>query len=335
MASEWQSMRLGEVLNLKRGYDLPTQSRVVGGVPIVSSSGVTGFHNEAKVDGPGVVTGRYGTIGQVHYVEGQFWPLNTTLYVQDFKGNNKRFIKYLLETIDYNQYSDKAAVPGINRNHLHEAVVSLPTLAVQGRIAESLSVLEDRIDLLRQTNATLEAIAQALFKSWFVDFDPVHAKAEGREPEGMDAATAALFPSEFQDSDLGPIPEGWGTESVYGMAQFINGAAYKAFNPNADGRGLPIIKIAEVKSGVTNKTAFSDEAMPDKYLIGDGDILFSWSGNPDTSIDTFVWAHGRAFLNQHIFRVIPNQEDQRSRVLTMLKSLRPVFAEIEGVRIFV
>ena len=131
-------MRLGEVLNLKRGYDLPTQSRVVGGVPIVSSSGVTGFHNEAKVDGPGVVTGRYGTIGQVHYVEGQFWPLNTTLYVQDFKGNNKRFIKYLLETIDYNQYSDKAAVPGINRNHLHEAVVSLPTLAVQGRIAESL-----------------------------------------------------------------------------------------------------------------------------------------------------------------------------------------------------
>jgi type I restriction enzyme S subunit len=209
MGSEWKQLTLGDVVTLKRGYDLPSQHRLPGQFPIVSSSGISGSHNEAKADGPGVVTGRYGTIGQVHFVDGPYWPLNTTLYVQDFKGNHRRYVKYLLETIDYRQYSDKAAVPGINRNHLHEAVVTIPDLVEQERIAGTLASLDRRIDLLRQTNTTLEAIAQALFKSWFVDFDPVHAKAEDREPEAMDAATAALFPSEFEASELGLIPKGW------------------------------------------------------------------------------------------------------------------------------
>lgn len=328
MASEWKLMKLGEFLNLKRGYDLPSQHRRAGAHPIVSSSGISGFHREAKVQGPGVVTGRYGTIGIVHYIENDFWPLNTTLYVQDFKGNHRRFAKYLLESVDFHQFSDKAAVPGINRNHVHEAVVSVPPLGEQERIADTIGSLELRIDLLRQTNTTLEAIAHALFKSWFVDFDPVRAKAEGREPEGMDPATAALFPSEFEESELGLIPKGWSSSAVYDLAQFINGAAYKAFAPNREKRGLPIIKIAELKAGVTEQTAYSDVQMPYKYRIAQCDILFSWSGNPDTSIDTFVWSSGSAWLNQHIFRVVPNCSGERSFVLLALKYLRPVFAEI-------
>jgi type I restriction enzyme S subunit len=112
------------------------------------------------------------------------------------------------------------------------------------------------------------------------------------------------------------------------LATYINGAAYKAFEPNSERRGLPIIKIAELKSGVTSLTAYSDVAMPEKYRIETGDILFSWSGNPDTSIDTFVWQHSQAWLNQHIFRVIPHATEERSFVLQMLKHLRPVFAEL-------
>jgi type I restriction enzyme S subunit len=328
MASEWKTMKLGEFLNLKRGYDLPSQNRRAGAHPIVSSSGISGFHSEAKVHGPGVVTGRYGTIGIVHYIENDFWPLNTTLYVQDFKGNHRRFAKYLLESVDFHQFSDKAAVPGINRNHVHEAVVIVPLLVEQERIADTIGSLELRIDLLSKSNATLEAIAQALFKSWFVDFDPVRAKVEGREPEGMDATTAALFPSEFEESELGLIPKGWSSPAVYDLAQFINGAAYKAFDPNREKRGLPIIKIVELKAGVTEQTAYSDVQMPYKYRIDQGDILFSWSGNPDTSIDTFVWSSGSAWLNQHIFRVIPNCSSERSFALLALKYLRPVFAEI-------
>src|SRR5882762_8757953 len=140
---EWRQQLLGDVIELKRGYDLPISQRQAGPIPIVSSSGFSGFHNVAMVKGPGVVTGRYGTIGQVFYVEEDFWPLNTTLYVRDFKGNLPRFIGYFLRTIDYLAYSDKAAVPGVNRNHLHEAKVRCPPLTAQRDIADILSSLDD------------------------------------------------------------------------------------------------------------------------------------------------------------------------------------------------
>ena len=216
----------------------------------------------------------------------------------------------------------------INLKELRALPVPLAPQYEREKIIELIGSLDDRITLLRKTNATMEAIAQALFKSWFIDFDPVRAKAEGLEPEGMDAATAALFSDSFEESELGLVPKGWTTRSVYDMASYINGAAYKAFEPNTERRGLPIIKIAELKAGVTSQTAFSEVVMPDKYLIRTGDILFSWSGNPDTSIDTFVWGHAPALLNQHIFRVLPHIPSERSFVLQALRNLKPVFSEL-------
>lgn len=180
------------------------------------------------VKGPGVVTGRYGTIGQVFYVEEDFWPLNTTLYVRDFKGNDPKFVHYFLKTVDFFAYSDKGAVPGVNRNHLHEALAMIPPLDVQKEIAATLGALDDRITLLRETNATLEAIAQALFKSWFVDFDPVRAKMEGRAPEGMDEATAALFPDALEESELGWVPKGWRVANVGDVAEVTKGKSYSS-----------------------------------------------------------------------------------------------------------
>jgi type I restriction enzyme S subunit len=209
MASEWPLVSLGDVINLKRGYDLAARDRESGCVPIISSSGPTGTHSKAMVDAPGVVTGRYGTIGLVYYVEEPFWPLNTTLYVQDFKGNDPRFVYYLLKTISYRDYLDKAAVPGINRNDVHRAMVCLPPIHEQESIAATIHCLDIGIESHRAENETVEEIARAIFKSWFVDFDPVRAKAEGREPEGMDAVTAALFSSGFEESIFGPVPAGW------------------------------------------------------------------------------------------------------------------------------
>lgn len=205
----WRNGKLGDFIELKRGYDLPQAKRTVGPYPLVSSSGVSDSHIVPKVHGPGVVTGRYGTIGQVYFVPEDFWPLNTTLYVRDFKGNDPRFISYFLTTIDFSAYSDKAAVPGVNRNHLHEALVKIPDLSTQHKIAVFLGSLDARIALLSETNTTLEAIAQTLFKSWFVDFDPVRAKLDGRTPEGIDNETAALFPDSFEESELGLVPKGW------------------------------------------------------------------------------------------------------------------------------
>ena len=209
MAGEWAELPLGDVITLQRGFDLPSQNRKSGRVPIVSSSGISDYHSEIGVKGPGVVTGRYGTIGQVFLIKEDYWPLNTTLWVKDFHGNDPHFASYLLRTVDFQSCSDKSSVPGVNRNDLHRIPVLLPSLAEQKAIASVLGAFDDKIELNRRMNATLEAMARALFQSWFVDFDPVRAKLDGRQPIGLDEATAALFPASFQDSTLGHIPKGW------------------------------------------------------------------------------------------------------------------------------
>ena len=167
--SEWQKCKLGEQINLKRGYDLPTRLRTDGCIPIYSSSGITGFHNKEKCVGPGVIAGRYGTIGQIFFSKDEYWPLNTTLYVQDFKENHEQFIYYFLQQLDWEQYNDKSAVPGVNRNDVHQEEISLPPLPEQKAIAQVLSSLDDKIDLLHRQNKTLEAIAETLFRQWFIE----------------------------------------------------------------------------------------------------------------------------------------------------------------------
>ena len=203
---DWLQLNLGDFIELKRGYDLPKKSRSSGPVPLISSSGVSDYVPEPKVAGPGVVTGRCGTIGEVFYIEEDFWPLNTTLYVKDFKGNDPRFVSYFLRGIDYFSYSDKAAVPGVNRNHLHQAPIQVPaTVEEQRKIASVPSALDDKIELNRRMNETLEAQARALFRDWFVDFGPVKAKMAGDTPY-LAPDLWSLFPNRLDDDGM---PEGW------------------------------------------------------------------------------------------------------------------------------
>jgi type I restriction enzyme S subunit len=177
--------------------------------------------------GPGVTIGRSGaSFGVASYTNQDYWPLNTALYVTDFKGNDPKFTYYFLKQFDFSAYNSGSAQPSLNRNNLYGISIRVPVPSVQIQIAVLLTALDDRIALLRETNATLEAIAQALFKSWFVDFDPVHARQQGRAPEGavqgctsaargrmpeaaLDEATAALFPDSIEESELGLVPKGW------------------------------------------------------------------------------------------------------------------------------
>lgn len=173
MASDWNDVTLGDTLTLQRGFDLAKDKRVKGHIPIVASNGIVDWHDEFKVKAPGVVIGRSGSIGGGQYIEEDFWPLNTTLWVKDFKGNNERFCYYLLLNIDFQMFNVGSGVPTLNRNHIHPLPIFLPPLAEQKAIAHILGSLDDKIELNRQMNETLEAMAQALFKSWFIDFDPV------------------------------------------------------------------------------------------------------------------------------------------------------------------
>lgn len=158
---DWLHHPLGKVLKLQRGFDLPHRLRIKGEVPIITSSGFGEFHSEPRVQGPGVVTGRYGTIGEVFYISEDFWPLNTTLYVKDFFGNNQLYIYYLLRRVDFHSHSGKSGVPGVNRNDLHEIIVPLPpTKAEQQAIATALSDTDALIESLEQLIAKKRLIKQ-------------------------------------------------------------------------------------------------------------------------------------------------------------------------------
>jgi type I restriction enzyme S subunit len=158
----WAVGRLGDLCTLKRGHDLPASIRTAGAIPVISSSGISGTHNETNVRGPGVVTGRYGTIGKVFFVETDYWPLNTTLYVEDFKGNPARFIFHALGEIDYSNYTDKAAVPGVNRNHLHEEPTVIPPMNVRHAFARIVAPLWSRYAGNNEEARTLAALRDAL-----------------------------------------------------------------------------------------------------------------------------------------------------------------------------
>lgn len=277
-SGEWRRVPLGEVIKLQRGFDITAADRKTGSVPVISSSGVAGTHSEARVKGPGVVTGRYGTIGQVFYVEQDFWPTNTTLFVKDFKGNDPLFISYLLRTINFAQFNDKSSVPGVNRNHVHRLPVTLPPLPEQHSIAHILGTLDDKIELNRRMNETLEAIARAIFKSWFVDFDPVRAKAAGKQPIGMDAETAALFPDSFEDSELGEIPRGWRAGKVQDIATIAKQSINPLKYPNETFEHYSIPAFDE---GKVPKTEAGIQIKSNKSIVSSDSILVS-KLNPNT-----------------------------------------------------
>ena len=170
----------------------------------------------------------------------------------------------------------------------------------QQAVAKTLGSLDDRIELNRLMGETLENIAISLYRSWFIDFDPVRVMAAGREPL-MPAHLANLFPNHFISSELGPIPEGWSVSSLDEIASFVNGLALQKYPPTSTS-ALPIVKIAQLRSGNLQGADLASADMDSKYIVEDGDILFSWSG----SLECRFWAGGRGALNQHLFRVIPN-----------------------------
>lgn len=300
MLRRWRRCTLGEVIELQRGYDLPTSDRQAGNIPVISSSGRSGWHDEAKALAPGVVTGRYGTIGQVHFVKQDFWPLNTTLYVRDFRGNDERFVSYLLQSLDFQSFNDKSSVPGLNRNDLHRTPVLIPPWEEQKEIAATLGSLDDKIEQNRRTGQSLERLARAIFKAWFVDFEPVKAKADGAVGyPGMPPAAFAALPGRLTDSPLGPVPKGWTTWPLSRVATFLNGLALQKYPPVGGGNDLPVIKIAELRKGSADGAGLANANFPDAYLIEDGDLLFSWSG----TLEVEFWYGGRGALNQHLFKV--------------------------------
>lgn len=261
----WRRCKLGDVITLKRGYDLPEQRRITEDVPIVSSSGITGYHNEAKVKAPGVVTGRYGTLGEVFYLEEDFWPLNTALYVQDFKGNHPHFVAYFLKVANLNMQRSAGAVPGVNRNILHDMEVSLPDLATQRRIASLLSDYDDLIENNLRRIALLEESARLLYREWFVRL---------------------RFPGHEHTRIVDGVPEGWEKVKLGGLAE-IN----RETLPSSYRGQIEYVDISAVTPGRINETTiyeFADAPGRARRVVRHGDIIWSCV-RPNRRSHAVIW----------------------------------------------
>ena len=203
-----------------------------------------------------------------------------------------------------------------------ELQIPLPPKPEQRAIAHILGRLDDKIELNRRMNETLETMARALFKSWFVDFDPVRAKMEGRDT-GLPEEIADLFPDRLVDSEMGEMPEGWEVVPLDAIARFQNGLALQKYRPAPNEARLPAVKIAQLRAGEANSGEWASATIRPECIIEHGDVLFSWSG----SLLVKTWSGGRAALNQHLFKVTSERYPKWFYLHSLLSHL-PTFQRI-------
>lgn len=200
---------LGNIIEFQRGFDLPTQQRIDGDCPVISSSGFTGTHREYKCDGENVVTGRYGTIGEVYYYNGKCWPLNTALFVKDFKGNNPKYVYYLLKHVLKVDGKDKSTVPGVDRNVLHMMKVRYQkNLEYQQKIVDTLSLIDKKININNEINETLRQQISLIYHYWFTQFEFLDENCKPFKSSGGKMVWNQNLKRE--------IPEGWSSKSMTG-----------------------------------------------------------------------------------------------------------------------
>ena len=217
MAGEWRNSTWGEEISLQYGKALRDYDKASGKFRVFGSNGPIGWTLLPLASGPGVILGRKGAYRGIEYSRAPFFVIDTAYYVVPKSELDMRWLYYAIKYHRLGEIDDGSPIPSTTRSAVYVRGMKVPPLAEQKAIAAVLGALDDKIELNRRMNATLEAMARALFQSWFVDFDPVRAKLDARPPAGLDPA--ALFPATFQDSPLGPIPQGWEVKTADEVSQ--------------------------------------------------------------------------------------------------------------------
>jgi type I restriction enzyme S subunit len=263
--------RIGDIANFKRGYDLPAYARVDGEYPVMSSSGVSGYHNEFKKDGEGLVTGRYGTLGEFYYVNGKYWPHNTALYVTDFKGNYPKYVYFLMKSLSFLKRSDKSTVPGIDRNDLHEFKVPYIAGQQQKFIADALFLIEEKIELNKKINTELENLAKTIYNYWFVQFDFPNTEGKPYKTSGGEM--------EWNDELKKEIPKGWKAVLLKDKLEFDRGVepgSNKYFETPNEEVLIPFYKVGSMDG---NADVWIEKEVANGAICKEDDILLSLDGS--------------------------------------------------------
>ncbi|QRM27895.1 restriction endonuclease subunit S [Microvirga sp. VF16] len=243
----WSEGAFERFITLQRGFDLPVQDRLPGDVPVYASNGVIGDHCEARISGPSVVTGRSGTLGKVFYYPDGCWPLNTTLYVRDFHGNDPNFVHRFLEHFDLQRFGTGTGVPTLNRNIVHKETVVFPPLSEQRQIAEILSSVDEAI---QTTQAVIEQTR----------------KVKGGVLKRL--LTKGIGHTRFTRTEVGEIPEDWELVRIADVAAAKGGKRMPKGRPFATGvTPYPYIRVSDFRDGTISRESLVYVLPEDRELI--------------------------------------------------------------------
>ena len=323
---EWKEYKLGDILNFRRGHDLPKTEMRAGDIPVAGSNGIIGYHDTATPVSPCITIGRSGNVG-TPYIYDKCWAHNTVLYVDDFKGNNPLYLFYLLKTLPLSSFGGGSAVPTLNRNHIHPLLIHHTSdLKLQERIAKLLKSLDDKIDcnrrindnftlslllltcfvlwLLKLRNDNLEQQAQALFKSWFVDFEP-------------------FMDGEFVESEMGMIPKGWTVGALSEIANVTMGTSPAGSSYNVTGEGDVFYQgRAEFGFRFPTRNMYTTEAK--RFAEIDSILLSVRAPVGDINVAEERCCIGRGLAS------VQSKDGNDSFMLYLLQYLRPVFDRFNG-----
>jgi type I restriction enzyme S subunit len=201
--NQWREAKLEDLVFFQRGFDITQAQQREGTFPVISSSGVTSHHDEFKVNGPGVVIGRKGTLGSIHFTDVDYWPHDTTLWSKRLNGNNPRFVFYYLHTLDFRRFDVGNSNPTLNRNHIHDIPVRIPPIPAQDEISAVLLAYDDLMENNRRRMALLEESARLLYREWFVRLrfpGHEHARITNGIPEGWERMTLGDICADFRET---------------------------------------------------------------------------------------------------------------------------------------
>lgn len=309
--NDWVEVYIGDLLELNYGKSLPKNRRLEGNVPVYGSGGISGFHNEPLVNGPGIIIGRKGTVGSIYYEKKPFFPIDTTYYIVENQHYNLRFLYYFLQTLSLDKMNSHSAVPGLNRDQVYKLKVSIPPIHEQKRIADILSRIDDKIELNNEMNKTLEEMAQAIFKRWFVDFEFPNENGEPYKSSG----------GEMVESELGLIPRDWEIRKLGDIIQLY------------DSLRVPLSKREREKRekiypyyGATSIMDYVDDYIFNGIyvLMGEDGTVTDEQGYP---ILQYVW--GKFWVNNHA-HVIKGKDGFSDEFIYLLLKNTNVSAIVTG-----
>jgi len=289
MANDWRPSTWGDEVTLEYGKAIRGYSQIRGNYRVFGSNGPIGWTSDALTQGPGVVLGRKGAYRGVEFCREPFWVIDTAYYVVPKNDLDMRWLYYAVKHYKLGEVDDGSPIPSTTRAAVYMLELDVPPKREQLAISRVLGTLDDKIELNRKQNETLEAMARALFKAWFVDFEPVRAKIEGRWQRGqslpgLPAHLYDLFPDRLVESELGEIPEGWGVEPLATSMDFKEGPGIRNWQYTNSEEGIKFINIRCIQGGnlhLDTANRITEEEANGKYAhfqLQPWDIVVSTSG---------------------------------------------------------